>query len=292
MVLRSLLFAPGNVTRRVEKALSLDADVVILDLEDAVPLSEKAQARSLVAEALQKPRFASGYVRVNALSTGFTIDDIQAVLSSNLDGIMLTKVEEPADLYKVDWLMGYLEERLSLPKGSIDLIPLVENAKGIHNAYEIARAVPRVKRLCFGAIDYTADIGVKLTSDGAEIFYARSQLVNASRAAGLEPPIDTVYPDIKNPAGLERDTAIAVQLGFQGKLVIHPDQIGPVNKMFSPSEKDISYALKVVAAFEQAEAKGHAAITLEGGKFIDYPVVHNARRLLALAEKITRGTKK
>jgi citrate lyase subunit beta / citryl-CoA lyase len=292
MILRSLLFAPGNVTRRVEKALSLDADVVILDLEDAVPLSEKAQARSLVAEALQKPRSASCYVRVNALSTGFTIDDIQAVLSSNLDGIMLTKVEEPADLYKVDWLMGYLEERLSLQKGSIDLIPLVENAKGIHNAYEIARAVPRVKRLCFGAIDYTADIGVKLTSDGAEIFYARSQLVNASRAAGLEPPIDTVYPDIKNPAGLERDTAIAVQLGFQGKLVIHPDQIGPVNEMFSPSEKDISYALKVVAAFEEAEAKGHAAITLEGGKFIDYPVVHNARRLLALAEKITQAKEK
>lgn len=292
MILRSLLFAPGNVTRRVEKALSLDADVVILDLEDAVPLSEKAQARSLVAEALQKPRSTSGYVRVNALSTGFTIDDIQSVLSSNLDGIMLTKVEEPADLYKVDWLMGYLEERQSIPKGSIDLIPLVENARGIHNAYEIARAVPRVKRLCFGAIDYTADIGVKLTSDGAEIFYARAQLVNASRAAGLEPPIDTVYPDIKNPAGLERDTAIAVQLGFQGKLVIHPDQIGPVNKMFSPSEKDISYALKVVAAFEEAEAKGHAAITLEGGKFIDYPVVHNARRLLALAEKIAQAKEK
>jgi citrate lyase subunit beta / citryl-CoA lyase len=292
LILRSLLFAPGNVTRRVEKALSLNADVVILDLEDAVPLAEKAQARSLVAEALQKPRFASGYVRVNALSTGFTIDDIQTVMSSNLDGIMLTKVEEPADLYKVDWLMGHLEERLSLPKGSVDLIPLVENAKGIQNAYEIARAVPRVKRLCFGAIDYTADIGVKLTSDGAEIFYARSQLVNASRAAGLEPPIDTVYPDIKNPAGLERDTAIAVQLGFQGKLVIHPDQIDPVNKMFSPSEGDIAYALKVVAAFEEAEAKGHAAITLEGGKFIDYPVVHNARRLLALADKIAQGTKK
>jgi citrate lyase subunit beta / citryl-CoA lyase len=292
LILRSLLFAPGNVTRRVEKALSLNADVVILDLEDAVPLAEKAQARGLVAEALQKPRFASGYVRVNALSTGFTIDDIQTVMSSNLDGIMLNKVEEPADLYKVDWLMGHLEERLSLPKGSVDLIPLVENAKGIQNAYEIARAVPRVKRLCFGAIDYTADIGVKLTSDGAEIFYARSQLVNASRAAGLEPPIDTVYPDIKNPAGLERDTAIAVQLGFQGKLVIHPDQIDPVNKMFSPSEGDIAYALKVVAAFEEAEAKGHAAITLEGGKFIDYPVVHNARRLLALADKIAQGTKK
>lgn len=292
MILRSLLFAPGNVTRRVEKALSLEADAVILDLEDAVPLAEKVQARGLVADALQQPRSAHGYVRVNALSTGLTIDDIQAVMSPALDGIMLTKVEEAADLYKVDWLMGYLEGRLSLPKGSIDLIPLVENAKGIQNAYDIARAIPRVKRLCFGAIDYTADIGVKLTPDGGEIFYARSQLVNASRAAGLEPPIDTVYPDIKNPAGLERDTAIAVQLGFQGKLVIHPDQIAPVNRMFSPSKGDIAYAKKVVAAFEEAEAQGHAAITLEGGKFIDYPVVHNARRLLGLAEKIAQGPKK
>lgn len=286
MILRSLLFAPGNVTRRVEKALGLDADVVILDLEDAVPISEKEQARSLVAQALKMPRSTSCYVRVNALSTGLTIDDLMGVISPSLDGIMLTKVEEPSDLYKVDWFIRHLEEKLTIAKGTIDLIPLVENAKGVENAFKIAQAVPRVKRLCFGAIDYTADIGVKLTAEATEIFYARARLVNASKAAGLEPPIDTVYPDIKNPEGLEKDTRIAVQMGFQGKLVIHPNQIAMVNTMFSPSEEDVSFARKVVAAFEEAEAKGHAAITLEGGKFIDYPVVHNARRVLNLAEKI------
>jgi citrate lyase subunit beta / citryl-CoA lyase len=199
MILRSLLFAPGNVTRRVEKALGLDADAVILDLEDAVPITEKEQARALVAEALKMPRSTNCYVRVNALSTGLTIDDLKGVISPALDGIMLTKVEEPSDLYKVEWFISYLEEKMAMTKGAIDLIPLVENARGVENAFEIARAVPRVKRLCFGAIDYTADIGVKLTADASEIFYARSRLVNASRAAGLEPPIDTVYPDIKKP---------------------------------------------------------------------------------------------
>lgn len=214
MILRSLLFAPGNVTRRVEKALGLNADAVILDLEDAVPLTEKAGTRNLVAKALKGKGTSRCYVRVNALSTGLTIDDIFAVTSPDLDGILLPKVEEPGDLIKVDWFMAYMETKLSLPLGSIDLIPLVENAKGVNNAFKLARTVPRVKRLCFGAVDYSADIGVKLTIEGRETFYARSQLVNSSRAAGIEPPIDTVYPDIQNSEGLERDTSLAVGLGF------------------------------------------------------------------------------
>ncbi len=288
-MLRSLLFAPANVPRRVEKALILESDAVILDLEDAVPISEKTRARSLAAAALKNPRKSVGYVRVNALSTGMTIDDLMSVISPHLDGIMLAKVEEAADLHKVDWLMHYLEEKASMPRGALDLIPLVENARGVHNAHEIAKAVPRVKRLCFGAVDYTADLGIKLTDGGSELFYARSCLVNASRAAGLEPPIDTVYTDIKNAEGLEKDTGRAVTLGFQGKLVIHPDQIAIVNTMFSPSAADIAYAQKIVTAFERAESLGHAAITLEDGKFIDYPVVHSARRILKLAEKISPG---
>ena len=287
-MLRTLLFAPGNVERRVEKALTLAADAVVLDLEDAVPIAEKSRARSLAVKALQKPRTSLGYVRVNALSTGMTIDDLTAVVSPGLDGIMLTKVEEPADLLKADWFMGYLEAKLSMAQGSLDLIPLIENARGLEHAFEIAGAVPRVKRLCFGAIDYSADLGVKLTDDGAEIFYARSRLVNASRAAGLEPPIDTVYPDIRNPEGFKRDVQRGVSLGFQGKLVLHPDQVGPANEMFSPSREDIEYAQRIVEAFEKAEARGHAAITLDDGKFIDYPVVHGARRVLRLAEEIAR----
>ncbi len=285
-MLRTLLFAPANVTRRVDKALGLNADAIILDLEDSVPIAEKSMARTLVAEALQKPRKGLAYVRVNALTTMMTIDDINAVVCPELDGIMLTKVEEPVDLQKADWLIEHLEEKQSMSAGSFDLIPLVENAKGVHNAYEIARAVPRVKRLCFGAVDYSADIGVELTEQGSELFYARSHLVNASRAAGLEPPIDTVYPDVKNPEGFKKDVQIAVNLGFQGKLVLHPDQVEEANKSFSPSEEEIEYAKNVIAAFEKAEAQGHAAITMDNGKFIDYPVVNRARRVLELAKKI------
>ncbi len=287
-MLRTLLFVPANVTRRVDKALGLNADAIILDLEDSVPIAEKSTARSLVVEALHKPRKGLVYVRVNALTTMMTIDDISAVVCPELDGIMLTKVEEPVDLQKADWLIEHLEEKQSMSAGSFDLIPLVENAKGVHNAYEIARAVPRVKRLCFGAVDYSADIGVGLTEQGSELFYARSHLVNASRAAGLEPPIDTVYPDVKNPEGFKKDLQIAVNLGFQGKLVLHPDQVEEANKSFSPSEEEIEYAKNVIAAFEKAEAQGHAAITMDNGKFIDYPVVSRARRVLELAAKIAQ----
>ncbi|HAI21162.1 MAG TPA: CoA ester lyase [Clostridiales bacterium UBA8153] len=287
MAFRSLLFAPGNVPRRVEKAMTLAADAVILDLEDAVPISLKASARIAVAEALKQPRRMTCYVRVNSLSTGWTIDDLEAVVGPGLDGIIAPKVEDASDLGKIDWYLAHLERRHSLPPGTIDLIPLVENARGVESAFAIASAAPRVKRLVFGAVDYTADLGVELSADTPALVYARSRVVNASRAAGLEPPIDTAYLELGNPEGLVRDARTARQLGYQGKLVIHPDQIEPVNRVFTPSEEEIEFARKVVEAFARAEAVGHAAITLEGGKFIDYPVVHQARRLLQLAAQIS-----
>lgn len=286
MILRTLLFTPGNVARRVEKALGSEADAVILDLEDAVPVSEKENVRPAVAAALQQPRAGACYVRINALVTGLTIDDLDAVVSPALDGIMVPKVEQPSDLEKIDWYLAYLEKKRSIPAGAVDLIPLIENARGVENAAAIAGAVPRVKRLCFGAVDYTADLGVSLTADGAEIYYARARLVNASRAAGLEPPIDTVYTGIGDAEGLAKDSRTARALGFQGKLLIHPAQIEPVNRIFTPSREEIAFARKVVDAFREAEAGGRAAITLDGGKFVDYPVVQNARRLLLLAEQI------
>jgi len=285
MILRSLLFAPGNVPRRVEKAITLDADAVIIDLEDSVPISEKEITRNLVANWLKKQRIGAGYVRVNALSTGLTIDDLNAVISANLDGIMLAKSECSLDIERVDWYISYLEKKHTLVDGSIDLIPLVENAKGIHNAYDIAISSPRVKRLCFGAIDYVTDLGIQITSNSNELFYARSYLVNSLRAAGLESPIDTVYPSIHDIDGLERDAGLARQLGFQGKLAIHPDQIATINKLFTPSEEEITFAYKVINAFEKAEEEGHAAITLDGGKFVDYPVVTHARHIIKIAEK-------
>lgn len=285
-MMRSMLFVPGNVERRLAKALQLPADAVIIDLEDSVPLTEKAAARKLAAAALKEQRRAGVYIRLNALATGMTIDDLDAVIREGLDGILLSKTEEGADLQKVDWYLGCLEGKRGLPAGRIDLIPLVENSRGVINAAAICATVPRVKRICFGAIDYTADLGIKLTENGVELHYARSHLVNASRAAGLEGPIDTVYPEIKNREGYERDVKLGAALGFQGKLVLHPDQIEPANRIFSPTAEEIAAAREIVAAFEEAEARGSAAITLENGKFIDYPVAHSARRTLEIAAKI------
>lgn len=284
-LIRTFLFTPGNNEIRVEKAYGLGADAVILDLEDAVAVTEKKAARQMVKAILAKPRNAATYVRVNSLPTGFFFGDLVEMIQPGLDGIILPKSETAEDVRKVDWLISLLEQEKTLPAGKIDLIPLVESALGILNAKEIAAACARVSRVAFGAIDYTLDIGTSCSQAGSELFFARAQLVAASRAAGKKPPVDTVYPDIKDIEGLLVETKAVKQLGFFGKMVIHPNQIDPVNKVFSPTEEDVLWASKVAAAFDQAEAQGTASIQLEG-KFIDYPVAMRAKRTLQLAAAI------
>ncbi|AEG14931.1 CoA ester lyase [Desulfofundulus sp. TPOSR] len=283
--LRSFLFAPASDLRKVDKALSLDADAVILDLEDAVAVSEKVRARSLVLDVLGRMNREGIYVRVNGVNTRWIVGDLMAVVGGRPAGIMLPKAEDAEEVRRVDWLIGQLEREYGLPAGEMELIPLVETARGVMNAYEVATSCPRVKRLAFGAVDYTLDIGISLTGQGTEIFYARSHLVVASRAAGIEGPIDTVYPNIKDEEGLAEECRLVRSLGFAGKLVIHPAQLGPVNEIFSPTPREIDYAAKVAQAFAQAEAEGIAAVQLEG-KFIDYPVAAWARRTLAIARAL------
>ncbi|RKO67261.1 HpcH/HpaI aldolase/citrate lyase family protein [Desulfofundulus salinus] len=283
--LRSFLFAPASDLRKVDKALSLDADAVILDLEDAVAVSEKVRARSLVLDVLGRTSREGIYVRVNGVNTRWIVGDLMAVVGGRPAGIMLPKAEDAEEVRRVDWLIGQLEREYGLPTGEMELIPLVETARGVMNAYEVATSCPRVKRLAFGAVDYTLDICTSLTGQGTEIFYARSHLVVASRAAGIEGPIDTVYPNIKDEEGLAEECRLVRSLGFAGKLVIHPAQLGPVNEIFSPTPREIDYAAKVAQAFAQAEAEGIAAVQLEG-KFIDYPVAAWARRTLAIARAL------
>jgi citrate lyase subunit beta/citryl-CoA lyase len=283
--LRSFLFAPATDLRKVEKALSLEADAVILDLEDAVAVSEKVLARSLVVDILGRASRKSIYVRVNGASTRWLVGDLMAVVGGRPAGIVLPKAEDAEEVRRVDWLMGQLEREYGLPAGEMELIPLVETARGVMNAYGVAASCPRVKRLAFGAIDYTLDIGTSLTAQGMEIFYARSRLVVASRAAGIEGPIDTVYPNIKDEEGLAAECRLVRSLGFVGKLVIHPAQLGPVNEIFSPTPGEIDYAARVARAFARAEAEGIAAVQLDG-KFIDYPVAAWARRTLAIARAL------
>ena len=279
---RSLLFAPGNHPRRVEKAMSLEADVVILDLEDACPITEKIATRPFVVEALQRPRRARGYVRVNALSTEFGFSDLCAVIRRGVDGVVLTKVDGPDEIRTADWLMTQIEREQMLCTGSVDLIPLIETAAGVARAEAIASASPRVKRLAFGAGDFTADVGVRWSRDELELLSFRSALVLASRTARIEPPIDLAWLDTKDAEGLCNSIEWGRRLGFQGKLCIHPDHVDRINVTFTPSAEEVARATRVVEAFRDAERSGSAAFVLDGA-MIDYAVVLQARRVIERA---------
>ncbi len=279
---KSFLFTPGNNARRMEKALSAGADVLIFDLEDAVAVSEKANARNTIAGCLELPRSCKVYVRINGLETNFWHDDLIMAVQHGADGVMLPKAEDDEQIKFIDKFLTELESKQG--KSPIDLIPLVESARGVILAFNIACAAKRVSRLAFGALDYTMDIGTSFSGEGTEIFYARSHLVNASRAAGILPPVDTVFPGIKDQDGFERDLLTAKQLGMFGKLLIHPNQIEATNRVFSPSEEEIEWARRVLAAFEAAEAAGQGVVQVDG-KMVDYPVADRARRILSQVDR-------
>jgi citrate lyase subunit beta/citryl-CoA lyase len=280
--LRSLLFAPANHPRRVEKALTLPADGVILDLEDAVAVAEKPATRAAIADEFTKPRTGKLYVRVNALTTEWCHADIGAIVRPGLDGIILPKVEHGHELRTACWLIGNLEHERGLGRGRIDVIPIIETALGIASLSEICRTGTRVRRIAFGAGDFTLDVGMTWTRSEAELLPYRTACVLQSRAGGLEPPIDTVWADLRDADGYAASARHAADLGFQGKMCIHPDQVAGANAAFSPSPEAVAKARRVVAAFDEAEAKGLASIQLDG-QFIDYPIVQRARHVLAKA---------
>ena len=279
---RSFLFAPGNHARKVEKVFGCGADHVILDLEDAVAKAEKVATRALVVEALKRPRKGGAYIRVNAFNTEFCYGDAVAVVGPRLDGIILPMVESREQIVAFDWLVGSLERERGLPPGGIDIIPIIETAKGIAHARAIAAAGTRAKRMAFGAGDYTLDMNMEWTLAESEREHARAEMTVASRAAGLEAPIDTVWVHIKDLEGLASSAKRAKQLGFQGKMCIYPPQVAVVHGAFMPTETEVAFARRVVAAFEAAEREGSSSIQLDGF-FIDYPIVYKARRTLELA---------
>jgi citrate lyase subunit beta/citryl-CoA lyase len=283
--LRSFLFAPGNHARRVEKALSLQADAVILDLEDAVATAEKRTTRDAVIAAVTRPRRPLLYVRVNAVDTEFCYGDLAAIVRPGLDGIILPKVESAGGLATVDWLLAQIEREHGLVSRAIELIPIIETARSLNQIDMILASGTRVKRVAFGAGDFTLDVNMAWSRNEAELTYARAKIATASRAAGIEAPLDTVWIDLADEEGLEASARTALGFGFQGKMCIHPNQIAVVNRVFTPSEAEIALAERVVAAFARAEAEGSAAIQLDG-KFIDYPIVYRAQRVLEKMEAI------
>ena len=280
--MRSLLFVPGNNPAMVQNAAVFGSDAVILDLEDAVAPLEKDAARFLVVEALQTVDYGkcAKVVRINPLEYNGDAD-IAAVVRAAPDALLVPKVQSAADIQAVVAQVA-AHEQPGQPE--VKIIALIETPRGLAEAYSIASADKRVIALALGAEDYTAALGAKRTKEGMEILGARTTLLNAAAAAGI-PAIDTPFTDINDEEGLRKDLAFAKQLGFKGKLSIHPRQVEIIHEELSPSQEEIRWAQRVVAVIHQAEQDGLGAVSLDG-KMIDAPIVLRARQVLSVADML------
>lgn len=281
-MIRSLLFLPGNTPNILINGDVLGADAVILDLEDAVSPEEKDAARILVRNALQKMGFqCQVVVRINALDTGLWERDLEEIIPCKPMAIMPPKTAGSADVKNLDRAIARLESEHKIPAGSIRLIPLLETALGVENAYAIASASPRVQGLFLGGEDLTADLRCQRTKEGREIDYARHRVINAARAAGVA-AFDTPFTDVNDDDGIQQDALFAKSLGFTGKAAISPRHVGAINQVFSPTSAEVAYAQEVMAAIAEAKAQGRGAISLHG-KMVDAPIVTRARQTLEAA---------
>ncbi len=285
-LLRTLIFVPGNRANMLERALGFNADIIMVDLEDSVPPAEKVAARHLARQWVPTLRQAGKrvMVRANSLDTGLTRDELTAVISPDLYGVSVGKTESVWDLREINRIIAPLEASAGLQPGQIKLIPWIESARAVVNVNEMAAALPRIVAIAFGAEDYTNDMGIQRTDDGAEVYHPRATIAIAARAAGVA-ALDSPYVAFRNPEGLRQDAGVARQLGYTGKFAIHPAQIDPINELFSPLPEDVAYARRVMEAWNEAEAAGRGSLNLDG-KMVDVPVVKRAQNLLALAEAI------
>lgn len=284
-----MLFLPGNTPNMLINGDTLGADTVIFDLEDAVSPDEKDAARILVRNALKYQNFSGCevVVRINPTDTEFWKEDLDAVIPLKPDMIMPTKVSGGEMIREVSAYMGQVEERSGIEKGSVKILPLIETALGVEKAFEIASSDVRVAGLFLGGEDFTADMHCKRTKEGQEIFYARTRLVCAARAWGIE-AYDTPFTDVEDMEGLRKDTEFAKSLGFAGKAVISPRHVDIANEVFSPTEAEIEYAHDVMDAIEDGKRQGKGVISLRG-KMIDAPIVKRAQQVLEMEKAIYGG---
>lgn len=277
---RSYLFVPATSTKMLNKALGSEADCVIFDLEDAVAINEKQEARELAKNYLQNNQPSKEvFIRINDFTTQFWREDLEAAIEAGASGVIVPKAESAINMKLICEIALVKLERENRDIHSFTVLPLIETASGVQNAYEVATAHYLINRLIFGSIDYSLDVDCELSDDGIELLYARSQIVNASKAAGVGSPIDAVYPDLSNEQGLAGEALRAKKLGFKAKLAIHPKQLNPIHDIFTPSQKEIDDAQEIVNAFEGAEQQGVASIAV-GNKLVDYPVYKKAKGLL------------
>ncbi len=283
---RSMLFLPGNTPNMLINGNCLGADAVIFDLEDAVSPTEKDAARILVRNTMRYMDFRGCeiIVRINSIDTPFWKRDIDQILPQKPGLILLPKTGSAADVLEADGYISQVEESLGMEKNTVGLMPLIETAMGVENAYAIASASDRVKALFLGAEDLTADLQCKRTKEGREIEYARTRLVVAARAAGVD-VYDTPFTDVNDDEGMVKDAQLAKALGFTGKASISPRHVEIINSVFSPTQKDVDYAYEVMEAIAFAKEQGRGAIALHG-KMIDAPIVARAQRTIAMAEAL------
>lgn len=281
---RTGLYASGSNPVNMIQAAFYNEDMLIYDLEDSVPAAEKDAARLLVYQILKEHRPKDKYVvvRVNGIYSEYLEEDLQAAVRANPDCIRIPKVEYAREVQNISERIARIEEKVGLEIGKIQLICNIESYMGVLNAGEIAKADQRVVALALAAEDLTASLKAQRTKKGLEVFYARSAVLLACRAAGVD-ALDIVFSDINDEEGLREDTALAKNLGFDGKTVVHPRQIDVVNSYFTPSTKEIRYALRVLAAVEQGKKEGKGAVALDGG-MIDKPMELRALTTLAQAE--------
>lgn len=281
---RTMMFVPGNNPSMIKDAGIYGADSIMFDLEDAVSMTEKDVARLLVFEALQTVDYGDTelVVRINDLHSEFGRADIFAVVKAGVDVIRLPKTETVEDIVEVEKVIEEAENFFGIPVGTTKMMAAIEGAKGVLNAPAIAVASNRLIGIAIGAEDYVTNMKTRRYPDGKELFFARSMILHAARAAGIA-AFDTVYSDVNNEEGLLNEVKLIHQLGFDGKSVINPRQIPIVNSVYQPTEKEIKNAKDVVYAIEEAKKKGSGVISLNG-KMIDKPIVERAERVIMLAK--------
>lgn len=285
-LLRSFLFVPGNNKRFIDKAKTLKADIICLDLEDSVPLNDKEPARQMISDILKaRSEFSSEvYARINSFDSGLAEADLKAVVQNGINGVVIPKVNGEEEVWALSKLITTLEHERKIKDGTVEMMPSIENAKGVINAFKIASATPRVSALVFGVFDFLFDMGLEYVEDGMEYTYARAKVPVDARAAGVY-AIDSIWQKIEDIDGLIRDATAGMRLGYKGKSLIHPSQIEPVHKIFVPNKEEVEWARKVVDALSDAMSKGVGAIRLEG-KMVDAVHYKRAKALLdAIAVK-------
>ena len=288
-LLRSLLFVPGNRPNMLERALGLAPDAYVPDMEDSVPPDEKENARDVTASFLPGLSRSGPLVipRVNSLDTVLIEDDLAAVVGPDIFGVSVGKVQSTDDIGRISMMLESLEKDSGVEQGTTKLVPWIETAMAIVNAYQICAASPRIVAVAFGAEDYTNDMSIERRGDDSEISYARSVICVAARAADIL-ALDTPFFGYRDPEGLEQNALDARTFGFRGKFAIHPAQVDIINRAFSPSAAEVAYARRVVDAFEEAERAGRGSTSLDG-KVIDVPVARRARSLLEAADSLPAG---